>query len=180
MHDDEITIIKKDGSELEKIRASVQNNKTFIESQSIVVDSGDIIKRFLSNGAEEFYKVINPQFYEKMGPIGAHYQIEHKKLGLEEIEKIYKVELTNPEKIAPELKEIASYLAKLTDDQKEVLKLLADKNDILDEIRFLKADEITLMKMEFSKLKESGKNGALPWETIETVISIVTGLSSLI
>lgn len=89
-----------------------------------------------------------------------------------EEENLLKVEITNPE-----LKEMTSYLKKLTIGQKEILKLLANKNDILDQILFLKSDEVTLMKMEFEKLKTDSSN-SLPWETFNSIVTLVMTLAN--
>jgi len=86
-----------------------------------------------------------------------------------------RVELTNPEEIAPELKEIASSLSGLDEGQQEVVKLLASHVEVLDEIRFLEADKMTIMKEKLIKLREEDKGKKIPWDS---VISLVTTIGS--
>lgn len=71
------------------------------------------------------------------------------------------VELTNPEEIAPELKGIE--------------KILTSHVEILDEIRFLEADKMTIMKEKLIKLREEDKEKKIPWDS---VISLVTTIGS--
>ncbi len=103
-------------------------------------------------------------------------QITHRRVGTEKKLDILKVELTNPEDIAPELKEIASSLSGLDKGQQEVVKLLASHVEILDEIRFLEADKMTIMKEKLIKLREEDKDKKIPWESI---ISLVTTIGSI-
>jgi len=86
------------------------------------------------------------------------------------------VELTNPEEIAPELKEIASSLSELDEGQQEVVKLLASHVEVLDEIRFLQADKMTIMKEKLIKLREEDKCEKIPWESI---INLVTTIGNI-
>jgi ribosomal protein S8 len=71
------------------------------------------------------------------------------------------VELTNPEEIAPELKGIE--------------KILTSHVEILDEIRFLEADKMTIMKEKLIKLREEDKEKKIPWDSL---ISLVTTIGS--
>lgn len=81
-HNDVINIIKPNGEKIENIKAGVQTNKTFIRRSDILIETGDLIERKMSNGGSELYDVIDPGFREQ-GVVGpAHYQIKHKKRGL--------------------------------------------------------------------------------------------------
>ncbi len=89
--------------------------------------------------------------------------------------KKIQVELTNPEEIALELKEIGNSLSGLDKGQQEIVKLLASHVEILDEIRFLEADKMTIMKEKLIKLRDEDKDKKIPWESI---ISLVTTIES--
>lgn len=84
MLNDNITLLKKNGERVVGIKASVQSKKIFIYRSDILIETGDLVQRHMSNGGEETYEVINPGFYEEFGGIKAHYQITHRKLGLPE------------------------------------------------------------------------------------------------
>jgi len=84
MMNDTIELLKKDGSKKTGLKASVQKSKIFMEANGIQVEPQDLIIRKMSTGGEETYQVIDPGFYEAMGGINAHYQMEVYKLGLPE------------------------------------------------------------------------------------------------
>ena len=84
---DTVSILKSTGEHIENIQASVQTGKTYIQRSDILIGTGDLIQRTMSNGATETYEVIDPGFHEGLGGIPAGYQIVHKNLGLPEAEK---------------------------------------------------------------------------------------------
>lgn len=84
---DTVSLIKKNGEQIDKIKASVQPEWIFIFRSDILIESGDLIQRVMSNGGNETYRVIDPGFQEKIMKMPAHYQIKHEKLGLPEAEK---------------------------------------------------------------------------------------------
>lgn len=84
---DNVSLLKKDGDRVDNISASVQSKKIFIQRSDILIETGDLIQRKMSNGGEETYEVIDPGFHERHGSIAAGYQLTHKKLGLPEAEK---------------------------------------------------------------------------------------------
>ncbi|MDO6677811.1 hypothetical protein [Shewanella sp. 4_MG-2023] len=84
---DKVTILKQNGDKHEGIQASVQSKMTFIQRSDILIETGDLIQRIMSNGGVETYKVIDPGFHEGGSLIPAGYQIKHKNLGLPEAEK---------------------------------------------------------------------------------------------
>lgn len=86
MLNDNVTLLKKNGDQVEGIKASVQSKKIFINRSDILIETGDLIQRNMSNGGEETYEVIDPGFHESFGDIEAHYQMTHRKLGLPEAE----------------------------------------------------------------------------------------------
>lgn len=84
---DKVTVIKQNGEKYEDIHASVQSKKTFIQRSDILIETGDLIQRKMSNGGIETYEVIDPGFHEGDSIIPAFYQIKHKNLALPEAEK---------------------------------------------------------------------------------------------
>lgn len=87
---DTIEVLKANGGQtIPKIRASVQGSKIMIMSPGkLVIDVNDLIRRKLSNGAEETYLVTNPEFSEgSRGSIPPFYRLHVKKLGLPEATK---------------------------------------------------------------------------------------------
>jgi hypothetical protein len=84
MLNDNVTLLKKNGDRVEGIKASVQAKKIFINRSDILIETGDLIQRNMSNGGEETYEVIDPGFHESFHGIEAHYQMTHRKLGLPE------------------------------------------------------------------------------------------------
>lgn len=81
---DTVKVLKQNGEAVVDIKASVQKDKIFIQRSDFLIESGDLIQRFMSNGAEETYKVIDPGFHEKFHGIPAGYEMDVRKLGLPE------------------------------------------------------------------------------------------------
>ena len=84
MLNDNVTLLKKSGDRVDGIKASVQSKKIFINRSDILIETGDLIQRKMSNGGEETYEVIDPGFQEGFGAIEAHYHMTHRKHGLPE------------------------------------------------------------------------------------------------
>src|SRR5690606_36388922 len=81
---DSISILKKDGKRLTNLRASVQSQEVLINRSDILIETGDLIERTMSNGGVETFEVIDPGFQERFHGIEAHYQMKVKKLGIPE------------------------------------------------------------------------------------------------
>src|SRR5690606_32571719 len=81
---DTVQVLKQDGQIITNIKSSVQKDKIFIQRSDILIETGDLIQRSMSNGAEETYKVIDPGFHERFHGIPAGYQMDVIKLGLPE------------------------------------------------------------------------------------------------
>lgn len=81
---DTVKLLKQDGGIFSDIKSSVQKDKIFIQRSDILIETGDLIQRSMSNGADETYKVIDPGFHEKFHGIPAGYQMDVVKLGLPE------------------------------------------------------------------------------------------------
>ncbi|MFA6053575.1 MAG: hypothetical protein WC762_13400 [Methylobacter sp.] len=81
---DTVDLLKKDGTRVVDLKASVQRTKIYMNAGKLLIESGDLIQRRMSNGAEETYQVIDPGFYEAFHGIPANYQMEVQKLGTPE------------------------------------------------------------------------------------------------
>lgn len=81
---DTVKVLKQNGEIILDIKSSVQKSKIFIQRSDILIETGDLIQRSMTNGAEETYKVIDPGFHEKFHSIPAGYQVDVIKLGLPE------------------------------------------------------------------------------------------------
>lgn len=79
-----VTLLKQDGQKRHDIMASVQQGSIFIQRNDILIESGDLVKQTLSNGAEDTYKVIDPNFREAFHDISAGYELKVQKLGIPE------------------------------------------------------------------------------------------------
>lgn len=87
LNKDIVVLLKKDGTNIANIKASVQRNKIYMDASDLRIEPEDLILRTTSNGLEETYLVINPNFYENFHAIPAHYELEVKKLGIPEANK---------------------------------------------------------------------------------------------
>ena len=74
-----VKLIKQDGREIDNINALVQSQKIFVDDVSILFDDGDIISRTLPNRKTEYYRIIDPVYYDGLGGIPPHYQIKVEK-----------------------------------------------------------------------------------------------------
>ena len=81
---DTVTLIKRDGTTVDGIKASVQSKNIFIMRNDLLIETGDLVQRKMSNGGEETYEVIDPGFHEKLHRIPAGYQMVVRKLGIPE------------------------------------------------------------------------------------------------
>ncbi|MDZ7788122.1 MAG: hypothetical protein U5K73_08405 [Halofilum sp. (in: g-proteobacteria)] len=61
-----------------------RKGKIFIQGKELLIESGDLIQRSMSNGAEETFEVIDPGFHECFHGIPAGYQMDVRKLGIPE------------------------------------------------------------------------------------------------
>jgi len=84
---DTVSVLKQNGQTFEGIRASVQSDKIFIQGTEPLIEIGDLIRRKMSNGAEETFRVLDPGFHEKFHSIPAGYQMRVVKLGVPEATK---------------------------------------------------------------------------------------------
>lgn len=81
---DTVSVLKQSGDIIAGVKSSVQKNKIFIQRSDILIETGDLIQRKMSNGAEETFRVIDPGFNEAFHGIPAGYQMDVTKLGIPE------------------------------------------------------------------------------------------------
>lgn len=81
---DIVTVLKQNGDLFDGIKASVQSNKIFIEGRQPFIEIGDLVRRKMSNGGEETFRVLDPGFHEEFHSIPAGYQMKVAKLGVPE------------------------------------------------------------------------------------------------
>ena len=79
---DTIRVVKKDGTRSEEMKALLTEEALHSFRTDVVVEVGDIVERYLSNGTVEKYEVISPGFHEKFHSIDAHYQMKVRNLAI--------------------------------------------------------------------------------------------------
>lgn len=144
---DKVSLIKKNGERTDNIKASVQAKKIIIQRSDVLIESGDLIQRIMSNGGEETYEVIDPGFHEGIGSISAGYQLTHKKLGLPEAEKLvhsitYNISgsnarvnnnsVDNSTNIVNENSEVAEHITLLRQEIQRLIDSSQDQKDALE------------------------------------------------
>ena len=86
MYTDIVTLIKQDGTTDENIKAVVESGRIIImvdKRKSVpLIESGDRIRRKMSNGGEETFEVIDPGFNEGIRGRLSHYAMKVRKLGI--------------------------------------------------------------------------------------------------
>lgn len=144
---DTVSLLKKNGERIDNIKASVQSKKIFIHRSDILIETGDLIQRKMSNGGEETYEVMDPGFHERHGAIAAGYQITHRNLGLPEAEKaIQKVtynisgansrvnnhSVDNSINITNYNSEVADHIAMLRSEIERIINKAEEKQEALE------------------------------------------------
>lgn len=84
---DKITVLKKNGDRVEGVKAVVSSDSVVANAAGVLIEPGDLLRRHMSNGAEETFEVIDPGFHEAFHAIPAGYQMKVRKLGLPEAER---------------------------------------------------------------------------------------------
>lgn len=89
MMTDTIEVLRKNGEVRSGIKASVQSGGIYIVGvpEGLLIEPDDLVRRGMSNGAEETFQVVDPGFHENFGGIPASYQMKVRKLGLPEAER---------------------------------------------------------------------------------------------
>jgi hypothetical protein len=82
---DTVSVLKSgDGTQVDGIPASVQSDQITILDSTLLIETGDLIIRKMSNGGKETFEVIDPCFHEAFHSIPAGYNAKVKKLGVPE------------------------------------------------------------------------------------------------
>ena len=87
---DTIELLKSNGERTPNIRANVNGSTTvrIMNPGKLKIEIGDFIRRTLPNGAEETYRVTNPEYSQGVaGAIPPSYLVHVAKLGLAEADK---------------------------------------------------------------------------------------------
>jgi len=149
---DKVSLLKKDGTKVGDLRASVQRNKIYMDAGKLLIEPGDLIQRTMSNGAEETYRVIDPGFYEALGGIPANYQMEVQKLGL------------------PEAKQaIHSVTYNITGHNARINQNSIDNSTNVTQIDARAFQHIEALRSEVGRLRLSDQEKAAAVEVIDTV-----------
>jgi hypothetical protein len=61
LNKDTVALLKKDGTKITGLKASVQRNKIYMNAAKLLIEQEDLILRTMSNGSEETYRVIDPR-----------------------------------------------------------------------------------------------------------------------
>jgi hypothetical protein len=77
---DTVDLLKRDGAKHLGLRASIQKKRIFMNAGELVIESGDLLRRRMSNGAEETYEVVDPGFHEAFEDFPRHYQMDVKRV----------------------------------------------------------------------------------------------------
>jgi len=84
---DRLTVLKKAGTKIENVKATVSSDKITAYAEGLLIEPGDLVRREMSNGAQETFEVLDPGFHEAFHGIPASYQMRVRKLGLPEAER---------------------------------------------------------------------------------------------
>lgn len=92
---DTVSIIKKNGTRFDGVKASVQKDNIFLQRADILVEPEDLVERKMSNGGTETFEVIDPGFHEQFHSIPAGYQMSVRKLGIPEAKQAAQTIINN-------------------------------------------------------------------------------------
>ena len=81
---DSVSVVSKDGSRRENIRALVQPKKILIDDATIPIAIGDRIERKLPSGQLEFFVIKDVHLWQGRGSIQSFYEITYKREGAQE------------------------------------------------------------------------------------------------
>lgn len=81
---DRVSIVKADGTRTDDLPANVTSTSISIHRSEPLIEPGDLVIRKASNGAEETFRVIDPNFREAFHGIPARYEMKVQKLGIAE------------------------------------------------------------------------------------------------
>jgi hypothetical protein len=83
---DTLDVLKKDGTETKGVMATVSSDSITIVGppQGLLIEPDDLVRRRMSNGGEETFRVIDPGWHEAFHSIPPSYQMKVQKLGVSE------------------------------------------------------------------------------------------------
>src|SRR5690348_13621730 len=84
---DTVSILKKDGTRIDDVKASVSSTIIEIVPDNLIIESGDIVQHKQANNVIATYQVIDPEFHGEFDGMPAGYVLRVKKLGIPEAEK---------------------------------------------------------------------------------------------
>lgn len=187
---DNITIIKKSGERFEGLKASVQRDKIFFESSTVLVEPRDLVQRIMSNKGIETFEVVDPCFYEEVFGFNAHYQMVVRKLGLPEAERAvhsitYNISganarvnnhsVDNSVNTVTYTAEVAGLVQSLRD---EVSKLVSSPSERAECLEVVDEIESQLLALTPKKTIVKSLLGALP--QVESIASISASILSMV
>lgn len=76
---DDVIINKQNGTTLKNIKANIGDGIIYIANSTVPIEEGDIISRKLPSGIVENFKILDYNYFDKIGPVSAHFQIKVKK-----------------------------------------------------------------------------------------------------
>ena len=189
MAKDTINIIKNNGDKFENIKSTVTPSEIIIKSD-ILIETGDLIQRKMSNGGFETYQVIDPCFYEAHFSIPAHYQIKYKKLGIPEAKqaiqqitynitgnnaRINQNSVDNSTNTINNNEQISSFINEL---RKEIKGLSLDIQKEQDALEIVSSIEQQYSTGSISKPVFSALLGALP--AVQSITTIANNIRLLL
>lgn len=164
MCNDVVTLVKQDGTVIEKIKANVQPNIIFIYDEKLPLEENDKIYRPLPNGLVENYVVIDRGFYSAFHGIQAHYQAKVRKEGSiknEQYQKITNIyNLSGPQSrvnigSTDNSINLLQQNTELFDDIKKALESISDEKIKLEAIRIANEMKDNVGKPTFKEKYQS-------------------------
>ena len=76
---DTVTVIHKDGARHENVRASVQQNKIFIDDATLPLSTEDRIERVLPSGQVEVFRPTNVHLWSGGLSISSYYEVDYER-----------------------------------------------------------------------------------------------------
>lgn len=148
MLNDKLILLKKNGNEIEGIKGLVNKNKIIIYRSDILIETGDLLKRIMTNKGEETYEVIDPCYMEGDGSIESFYNSDVRKLGLPEANqaiqnittinqygdnsRVNQDSIDNSVNTINNNNEIMKYITELRNEIQNIVTDLEDKNEYLE------------------------------------------------
>jgi hypothetical protein len=76
---DQVTLVKQDGTRIGKIKAAVQPKLILTDDPKLPIEEGDHFERVLPSGLRESYEIIEAGFFGGMAGMPAHFQSKVRK-----------------------------------------------------------------------------------------------------